>query len=127
MGPDTDSFADNLKLPENVKLEYPKALQTRTTAETITELGLDQNKEGEFRFQLYNSFQPGLYEYDLWISSEKNGSVYLKAFEIIFDPVFDLLDDCVYLINHYRVSGTGDADGSITNPFCPFKFNCVVV
>jgi hypothetical protein len=31
--------------------------------------------------QLYNSFQPGLYEYDFWIDRIENGTIYLKAYE----------------------------------------------
>lgn len=82
LGPDNDTFADQLKLPENVKLEYPQNMDSRTNFETFAKVDLSANNQGEIRFQLYNSFQPGLYEYDLWINSEKNGTVYLKAFEI---------------------------------------------
>ncbi len=33
-------------------------------------------------FQLYNSFQPGLYEYDFWTDKIESGTIYIKAFEI---------------------------------------------
>jgi hypothetical protein len=36
----------------------------------------------EIEFQLYNSFQPGLFEYDFWIGEIEKGTIYLKAFEI---------------------------------------------
>jgi hypothetical protein len=33
-------------------------------------------------FELYNSFQPGLYEYDLWIDFKESGIIFLKVYEI---------------------------------------------
>ena len=33
-------------------------------------------------FQLYNLFQPGVFQYDVWIKSNQSGKVYLKAYEI---------------------------------------------
>lgn len=81
-GPDTDTFADNLKLPENVKLEKPIDTKMGDNFESIRPDSIKQITKDKIDFQLYNSFQPGLYEYDLWIKSKQNGIVFLKAFEI---------------------------------------------
>jgi len=81
-GPDTDTFADNLKLPENVKLEKPIDTKMGDNFESIRPDSIKQTSKDKIGFQLYNSFQPGLYEYDLWINSEQNGTIFLKAFEI---------------------------------------------
>lgn len=81
-GPDTDTFADNLKLPENVKLEKPIDTKLGDNFESIRPDSIKQISKDKIDFQLYNSFQPGLYEYDLWINSGQNGTVFLKAFEI---------------------------------------------
>jgi len=80
-GPDTDTFADNLTVPNNVKIEYPIDLQMGENFERIRPNTLI-SKGNELEFQLYNSFQPGLYEYDIWLKSDKSGTLFLKAFEI---------------------------------------------
>lgn len=81
-GPDTDVFADNLELPKNVELNYPIDLKIDDKIEGIRPDSFNQKKVDEIEFQLYNSFQPGLYEYDLWLNTQIDGTVYLKAFEI---------------------------------------------
>lgn len=78
-GPDTDTFADDLKLPTGIEKEYPKQLTSYTT-DRIDEARLG-NKPNR-TFQLYNSYQPGLFEYDCWLNSRHNGIIYLKAFEV---------------------------------------------
>jgi hypothetical protein len=73
-----DVFAENLELPENVELNYPVDLamdETRPDSFDIKEFT-------ETDFQLYNSLQPGLYQYDLWLKSNIGGTIYLKVFEI---------------------------------------------
>ncbi|MDR1516827.1 MAG: hypothetical protein LBS52_01790 [Dysgonamonadaceae bacterium] len=64
-----DNFATNLKIPENIPLE--EALDTRS-----------DSLSNETNFQLYNSFQPGLYGYAFWTTQIESGTIYLKAFEI---------------------------------------------
>ena len=81
-GPDTDTFADNLELPKNVKLEYPIDLRMGDSFEGIRPDSIQKQTKKEISFQIYNSFQPGLYEYDLWIKSNESGTIFLKAFEI---------------------------------------------
>ena len=79
-GPDTDTFADNLKLPKNVELEKPIDLLHGDDFEWLRPHSTIQRKN--FDFQLYASFQPGLYEYDFWTNTEMSGITYLKVFEI---------------------------------------------
>jgi len=81
-GPDTDTFADNLELPKNVKLDYPIELRMDENFEGIRSDTIPNQSENKISFQIYNSFQPGLYEYDLWINSTESGTIFLKAFEI---------------------------------------------
>jgi energy-coupling factor transporter transmembrane protein EcfT len=74
----TDRWADDLTIPNDIPIENP------------VDFGWDYHRPDsvanrqmtEIDFQLYNSFQPGLYEYDVWIGKIENGTIYLKAFEI---------------------------------------------
>lgn len=80
-GPDTDFFADQLTIPHNISIEYPIDYPLGENSEVLRLDSLDLHKK-QFAFQLYNSFQPGLYEYDAWISTEESGYIFLKAFEL---------------------------------------------
>ena len=77
-GPSDDFFADDLKIPSNIQVDEPINLNVgEQRPEMINKLPLEN-----LRFQLYNSFQPGLFEYDIWLNSKESGIAYLKAFEI---------------------------------------------
>ena len=73
-----DTFADNLKIPTNISLYNP------------VDMGFDEKRPDSISnlhkqttdFQLYNLFQPGLYEYDFWTSKIDSGTIYIKAYEI---------------------------------------------
>lgn len=73
-----DTFADNLKIPTNISIYNP------------ADMGFDEKRPDSISnmhketvdFQLYNSFQPGLFEYDFWTSKIDSGTIYLKAYEI---------------------------------------------
>ncbi|WP_440069490.1 hypothetical protein [Tenacibaculum discolor] len=80
--PDTDTFADNLKLPENVELEKPIDTKLGENFEAIRPENIKSISKDKIDFQLYNSSQSGLYEYDIWINSNQNGTIFLKVFEI---------------------------------------------
>lgn len=77
-----DTWAENLTIPKNIQIDNPVDMDF--------DIGVDGKKPDSItnrivkqtEFQLYNSFQPGLYEYDFWIGKIESGRVYLKAFEI---------------------------------------------
>lgn len=81
-GPDTDTFADDLTIPANIEKDYPVDLSSFFSNEIDSVRIVDKPNE---TFQLYNSFQPGLYEYDFWLKSNRSGTLYLKAFEVTKD------------------------------------------
>lgn len=78
LGPGDDFFADDLKIPDNIQISEPINLKAREQRPDI----INKFPLENLRFQLYNSFQRGLYEYDIWINSKESGFAYLKAFEI---------------------------------------------
>jgi energy-coupling factor transporter transmembrane protein EcfT len=73
-----DTFTDNLTIPTNIPINIP------------ADLDFDEHRPDSILnrpvkatdFQLYNSFQPGLYEYDFWTGETERGAIYLKAYEI---------------------------------------------
>lgn len=72
-----DGYADNLEIPNNITLEKPIGNDSITRPDSIY-----TKEKKNFDFQLYKSFQPGLYEYDIWLNKIDNGIVYIKAYEI---------------------------------------------
>jgi len=75
---DGDKWADNLTIPTNIQLDNPIDLTMNykrpDSMLAVTKTSMD--------LQLYNSFQPGLYEYDFWTGKIESGTIYLKAYEI---------------------------------------------
>jgi hypothetical protein len=78
----TDSFANDLELPYNVLLEKPLNDRVDNSPALIKNENNGEILTHNINFQLYNSYQPGLYEYDLWIRSDQRGTVFLKVYEI---------------------------------------------
>lgn len=76
---DGDHWADNLTIPQNIKIEIPTSVDSGRVKLNDTFLF---QKIASPDFQLYNSFQPGLYEYDFWTSKIEAGTIFLKAYEI---------------------------------------------
>lgn len=75
---DGDHWADNLKIPNNIAIDTPYYIgSNHTRPDSIINL-----RKTKTDLQLYESFQPGLYEYDFWTNKLERGSIYLKAFEI---------------------------------------------
>lgn len=73
-----DEWANNLQIPTNIQLNEPVDLDFgKNKPDSITNRAVKQTD-----FQLYNSFQPGLYEFDFWTNKIESGTIYLKAFEI---------------------------------------------
>ena len=73
-----DGFADNLKIPENIQIGYPKNDWTERRESEWPDFPKGKTND----FQLYSSFQPGLYQYDFWTGKIEDGTIYLKAYEI---------------------------------------------
>lgn len=75
---DGDKWADNLTIPTNIQLNNPIDLTTDyrrpDSMLSVTNTNTD--------LLLYNSFQPGLYEYTFYTGKIESGIVYLKAYEI---------------------------------------------
>ncbi|MFH6933803.1 hypothetical protein [Flavobacterium sp. FlaQc-30] len=77
-----DTWADNLTIPKNIPINNPIDLDYHANFESQRPDSITNKVVTKTEFQLYNSFQPGLYEYDFWIGKIENGIIYLKAFEI---------------------------------------------
>lgn len=73
-----DKWADDLKIPKNIPIDTPIDLRWGSQRQDSV-LAWTKSK---IDFQLYNSFQPGLYEFDFWSDKIDSGIIYLKAFEI---------------------------------------------
>jgi len=73
-----DTWADNLKIPTNISINIPVDLDMEGNRPD----SLSNKTMTNTDFQLYNSFQRGLYEYDIWTGKIESGTIYLKAFEI---------------------------------------------
>jgi hypothetical protein len=74
-----DYYADSLKIPENIKINIPKG-ETFGYSETSEPEPVHIPKDKDF--ELYNSFQPGLYNYTIWLSKIDTGKIFLKVYEI---------------------------------------------
>ncbi len=73
-----DKWADNLEIPDNIALNIPKGNGCiNVRPDSILNIKRTKND-----FEIYNSFQPGLYEYDFWTGKIESGIIYLKAYEI---------------------------------------------
>jgi len=66
-----DTYADNLTIPNDIKIYLP-------SDSSFSSKSLDTLPN----FQIYNSFQPGLYSYAVWTKKIESGYCYLKAFEV---------------------------------------------
>ncbi len=75
---DGDKWADNLKIPTNIQIDNPIDL-TMDYSRPDSVLTWKKTKTD---FQLYNSFQPGLYQFDFWTGKIEKGKIYIKAYEI---------------------------------------------
>lgn len=73
-----DTWADNLTIPTGILIEDPVDFGfALRRPDSVT-----NRKQEVMDFQLYNSFQPGLFEYDFWTGRIEKGTIYLRAYEI---------------------------------------------
>ena len=77
-----DTWAENLKIPKNIQISNPVDMESGINQDEKKPNSITNKIVKKTEFQLYNSFQPGLYEYDFWIGKIESGTIYLKAFEI---------------------------------------------
>ena len=74
-----DRFTEGLYIPADIKIEEPVDLPFADSRRPDSILAI---KKTQTDFIIYNSFQPGLYEYDIWLKKTEQGKIYLKAYEI---------------------------------------------
>lgn len=72
-----DKYADNLTIPTDITISTPIDSSTNQRRDSVA-----NEKKSEVDFVLYSAFQPGLYEYDVWLGKMDSGTVYLKVYEI---------------------------------------------
>jgi hypothetical protein len=73
-----DQWADDLTIPVGIQIEKPVEMHMgQYRPDSMMQLVRSKPD-----FQLYNSFQRGIFEYDVWLGKMDAGIVYLKAFEI---------------------------------------------
>lgn len=72
-----DFYADDLIIPKDISINRPLDFNSKKAVDSLNVIPFDNLK-----FELANSFQPGLYEYYLWYKPQEKGLVYLKAYEI---------------------------------------------
>jgi hypothetical protein len=77
-----DTWSENLTIPKNIQIDNPVDLDHYAKFEGQRPDSISNRIVEKTDFQLYNSFQSGLYEYDFWIGKIESGRIYLKAFEI---------------------------------------------
>ncbi len=76
---DGDHWADDLKIPPNISLNNPIDMYDYNRRKVIK----NQND-----LVLYNSSQPGMYEYDFWTGKIEQGTIHLRAYEITEDEEY---------------------------------------
>ncbi|MFV0188266.1 hypothetical protein OBK20_12995 [Empedobacter falsenii] len=81
-----DFFAEGLKIPENVKFEKPINLNENINSDSkITTVSTPT-------FLLYDGFQPGIYQYEIFINKIEKGTAYLKIYEITKNEILSEKD-----------------------------------
>jgi len=75
-----DHFTDDLVIPQELEFDFPIDLADDEGFELARPDFIEERDHLDF--QLYNSFQPGLFEYDVWIETDVPGEVYFKAYEV---------------------------------------------
>ncbi len=99
---DGDHWADDLKIPTGIQIENPVNMDSYTRSDSMLKLNKVQAD-----LVLYNSDQPGMYEYDFWTGEIESGTIYLKAFEITQEE--DLSPDNVKKNSKISISNSSDS------------------
>lgn len=77
-----DTWAKNLKIPKNIQIDNPADMEFGNNFDSKKPDSITNRIVEHTEFQLYNSVQPGIYEYEFWVGKIERGTIYLKAFEI---------------------------------------------
>lgn len=85
-GPSEDGFADHLTIPTNIEVAEPKSNQSGQARPQT-----NQHKQGKPSVDLWNSFQPGIYDGEIWVNPGEAGVLYLKAFEVTHETALSTL------------------------------------
>lgn len=101
-----DTWAKNLKIPKNIQISNPVDMESGVNQDEKKPDSITNKIVEKTEFQLYNSFQPGLYEYDFWIGKIESGTIYLKAFEVTQNTA--LSDDRLFETTHISVYNPTD-------------------
>jgi hypothetical protein len=73
-----DGFADDLTIPSDVHGILPADLDgNKERPDSVL-----SRERSALDFEVYNSFQPGIFEYDVWLTRIDSGYIYLKAYEV---------------------------------------------
>ncbi len=98
---DGDHWADELNIPAGIQIENPVNMDNYSRPDSV--LNLDRTQPD---LVLYNSFQPGIYEYDFWIGNIESGNIYLRIFEITQDE--ELSSDNVKMDSEISISNSSN-------------------
>ncbi|NML58845.1 hypothetical protein [Chryseobacterium cheonjiense] len=81
-----DFFADNLEIPKNIQFEKPINLNDNLAS------GPNKITDKKETFFLYDGFQPGIYQYEIFLNKIEKGTVYLKIYEITKNQILSETD-----------------------------------
>lgn len=76
-----DFFADHLEIPKNIKFDKPINQNDYLNSEQIE---IIPDKE---TLILYDVYQPGMYQYEIFLHKIEKGNVYLKFYEITTNQI----------------------------------------
>jgi len=99
---DGDHWADDLEIPTGIQIENPVNMYSYTRPDSILKV-----KKIQTDLVLYNSDQPGMYEYDFWTGKIESGTIYLKAYEITQED--ELSADNVKKDSKISISNSSDS------------------
>jgi len=79
----TDPFTDDLYIPSDIEINEPLELKYNDNRHGINWKLINANSPERTKFDLvYWGGEPGIYEFALWYKSDRDGYLYIKAFEI---------------------------------------------
>jgi hypothetical protein len=98
-----DQWADDLTIPTGIQIEKPVEMHMGQFRPDSIMLLVKPKPD----FLLYNSFQRGIFEYDIWLGKIDAGIVYLKAFEITKN--YPLSPERLKISSNIRINNPADS------------------